>query len=102
MEVTEVLALSWQPSQSSRRGRRHEKGIDVIGSPLRTGHHADWRHVSRELISEGDPRKSLGSIFSLVLFIKGNQYKISKTKLSISMIEVTPATESTNASLASW
>jgi hypothetical protein len=33
---------------------------------------------------------------------EGTQYKISKIKLSISMIAVTPATASTNASLASW
>jgi hypothetical protein len=33
---------------------------------------------------------------------KGSQYKISKIKFSISMIAVTPATESTNASLVSW
>jgi hypothetical protein len=30
------------------------------------------------------------------------QYKISKIKLSINMINVTPAMESTKASLASW
>jgi hypothetical protein len=30
------------------------------------------------------------------------QYKINKIKLSISMIAITPATESTKASLASW
>ena len=30
------------------------------------------------------------------------QYKISKTKLSISIIAITPATDSTNVSLASW
>jgi hypothetical protein len=33
---------------------------------------------------------------------KRSQYKISKIKLSISMIAVTPATASTKASLASW
>ena len=31
-----------------------------------------------------------------------SQYMISKIKLSISMITVTPAMESTKASLASW
>jgi hypothetical protein len=35
-------------------------------------------------------------------WLKSTQYKISNIKLSISMIAVTPATESTNASLASW
>jgi hypothetical protein len=30
------------------------------------------------------------------------QYKISKSKFTISMMAVTPATESTNASLSSW
>ena len=34
--------------------------------------------------------------------LKCSQYKISKTKLSISMIAVAPATETTKASLASW
>ena len=33
---------------------------------------------------------------------KGSQYKIIKIKSAISMIAVTPATESTKASLASW
>jgi hypothetical protein len=33
---------------------------------------------------------------------KGNQYRISKIKLSISMTAVTPATESAKAFLASW
>jgi len=37
-----------------------------------------------------------------LLFEQVAQYKISKTKLSISMIAVTAATESTKASLASW
>ena len=54
MAVTEVLALSWQSPQSSRRGGRHEKGIDAGGSPLRTGHRAHWRHVPRRLILESD------------------------------------------------
>jgi hypothetical protein len=53
MAVTDVLALFWQPPQSSRTGGCHEKGIDLIGSPLRTAHRADWRHVPRWLISEG-------------------------------------------------
>src|SRR6516225_6934371 len=38
----------------------------------------------------------------LSLRVRCGQYKISKIKLSISMIAVTPATESINASLASW
>jgi hypothetical protein len=33
---------------------------------------------------------------------ESGQYKISKIKLSISMIAVTPAMESAKASLASW
>jgi hypothetical protein len=38
----------------------------------------------------------------LTTFLRASiQYKISKTKLSISMMAVTPATESTKASLAS-
>jgi hypothetical protein len=48
--------------------------------------------------SQGPPR----AIFCAFASSKGNQYKISKIKLSISMITVTPAMESTKASLASW
>jgi hypothetical protein len=49
-------------------------------------------------------RAPLASLFSFVrrASSEGNQYMISKSKLSISMIAVTPDTESTNASLASW
>ena len=36
------------------------------------------------------------------MLLKWSQYKISKIKLSISMTAVTPATESTKASRASW
>jgi hypothetical protein len=37
-----------------------------------------------------------------LVFEQTAQYKISKIKLSISMIAVTPATARTKASLASW
>jgi hypothetical protein len=51
----------------------------------------------------GDEGKAVGrGPPTALLFEQGAQYKISKTKLSISMIAVTPATESTKASLASW
>jgi len=47
---------------------------------------------------------SLRLVFQLeqVPCLPSGQYKISKIKLSINMTAVTPATESTNASLASW
>ena len=37
-----------------------------------------------------------------LLFEQGAQYKISKIKFAISVMAVTPATESTKASLAPW
>jgi hypothetical protein len=45
--------MLWQSIQSSRRGGRHEKGIDAGGSSLRTGHRADWRHVPSRLTLDG-------------------------------------------------
>jgi hypothetical protein len=46
------------------------------------------------------PREPL--FFCAICEQQGAQYKINKIKLSMSMIVVTPTTESTNASLASW
>jgi hypothetical protein len=45
---------------------------------------------------------ALGAFEKIIFLSKAINYQISKIKLSISMIAVTPATESTNASLASW
>jgi hypothetical protein len=51
----------------------------------------------------GDEGKAVGRVPpTALLFEKSGQYKINKIKLSISMIAVTPATESIKASLASW
>jgi hypothetical protein len=60
------------------------------------------RGFPKTLKARGTSREPL-FIFTVCGFAARNgQYKISKTKLSISMIAVTPATESTKASLASW
>ena len=67
MAITDVLALLWQSTQSSRRGGRHEKGIDVGGSSLRTGHRANWRHVPRRLTL--DVRFYSLTLFSLVCLL---------------------------------
>jgi hypothetical protein len=58
----------------------------------------------RQLVEHGEKclNPQLCQPSRTLLFEQGAQYKISKTKLSISMIAVTPATESTKASLASW
>ena len=79
---------------------------------LDSGTEGDHRPVStsRRLPSEktvrmGDKAKPLAAYRRRLCCLCGCgaiQYKISKIKLSISMIAVTPATESTNASLASW
>jgi len=64
--------------------------------------------TARRMLSEntarmGDEGKAAGTVPpTALLFEEGAQYKISKIKRSISMIAVTPATESTKASLASW
>jgi hypothetical protein len=44
----------------------------------------------------------LGHPLRVAFFFEQAQYKISKMKLSISMIAVTPAKESIKASRASW
>jgi hypothetical protein len=61
------------------------------------------RMLSKNTARMGDEGKAAGTVPPTAsLFEEGAQYKISKIKLSISMIAVTPATESTKASLASW
>jgi hypothetical protein len=51
----------------------------------------------------GDEGKAVGCVPpTALLFEAGAQYKISKSKFAISIIAVTPAMESTKASLASW
>jgi hypothetical protein len=50
----------------------------------------------------GDEGKAVGCVPpTALLFEQGGQYKISKSKYAVSIMAVTPATESTNASLAS-
>jgi hypothetical protein len=51
----------------------------------------------------GDEGKAVGCVpLTALLFERDTQYKISKIKFAISMMAVTPATESNKASLASW
>jgi hypothetical protein len=72
---------------------------------------SDWLHCpfdSSTLPSEktvrGDKAKpsGAGATPTALLFEQTTQYNINKIKLSISTIAVTPATESTKASLTSW
>jgi hypothetical protein len=65
------------------------RGLALIGSWLKRNRVAKNGNV-------------LGSSNESDAYDPNSQYKISKTKLSISMMAATPATESTKASLASW
>ena len=63
------------------------------------------RLPSKKTVRLGDKAKPLVRSMTdgFAVFAKrGSQYKIIKIKFAISMIAVTPATESTKASLASW
>jgi hypothetical protein len=55
------------------------------------------RHYTMQV---GNPYRPLPTHVAILRTAGETQYKISKIKLSISMIAVTPATESTKASLA--
>jgi hypothetical protein len=72
---------------------------------------SDWLHCpfdSSTLPSEKTVRmrqqgKAVGCVPpAALLFEQGGQYRISKSKYAVSIMAVTPATASTNASLASW
>ena len=61
--------------------------------------------LSKKTARMGDKAKPSGvsaSADGFAVLSRVAQYKISKIKLSISMIAVTAARESTKASLASW
>jgi len=79
-----------------------------LGEISGTSHHRQFdtqRLPPKKAVRMGDEGKAVGTMpptALLSLRVRCGQYKISKIKLSISMIAVTPATESTNASLASW
>ena len=77
--------------------KRQPHWLSLSGSTSR-------RLLSKKTARMGDKAKpSVCSIDRrLCCLSKRPQYKINKIKLSISMIAVTPATESTKASLASW
>jgi hypothetical protein len=60
------------------------------------------RLLSKKTARVGDEGKAVGCVPpTALLFEQGGQYRISKSKYAVSIMAVTPATESTNASLAS-
>src|SRR5262249_60647023 len=101
---------TWRSDAASGLDGRYAAGLfpgalrDSAPSAAPAPHRREREECFRDGVTSSSQatRSRSGGADCFAVSERAAQYNISKSKFAISMIPVTPATESTNASLASW